>query len=200
MHSSPQISIKDLRLKVAGRRLWGDHALSASFESGRLNLLWGANGAGKTTLARLLAMRSRQPFEGEILRSGHARPSDIAFLPQESADLEDVTAKEFFSVAHATATIGSFHTKRRFGELSGGQRRRVLVDLVSAQSQPVHIYDEPFRGLDAAMREHVWNALAGIVERGRLVIAVVHAGDVPRGSSLPIHSIDLDELLKGGIR
>ena len=64
---------------------------------------------------------------------------------------------------------------RRYGRLSGGQRRRVDIARALIASPDVLVLDEPTTGLDPQTRKNVWSALADLREkRGTTVFLTTH--------------------------
>ena len=64
--------------------------------------------------------------------------------------------------------------RRPVGELSGGQRRRILIGLALLGDPPLLILDEPTTGLDPQSRRTVWNLLKKIIASGTTVILSTH--------------------------
>ncbi|MCB1507268.1 MAG: ABC-F family ATP-binding cassette domain-containing protein [Hyphomicrobiaceae bacterium] len=132
--------------------------------------LLGANGNGKSTLAKLIAGRL-QAEKGKLSRAGKL---DIAFFAQhqleelrpEASAVEHVRALIKFpteaKVRARTAAMG-FDTQRMdtpAKDLSGGERARLLLGIVTFHGPHVLILDEPTNHLDVESREALVRALA----------------------------------------
>ncbi|WP_415943653.1 TlrC/CarA/OleB/SrmB family ABC-F type ribosomal protection protein [Streptomyces sp. 067-1] len=158
----PAVQLSDVR--VGDRLRLGSLALA---RRDRL-LVTGPNGAGKTTLLKLLAGELR-PDEGSVRvpgRVGHLRQDETRWPP-------DLTVTEAFGLgrvgsdgehADALLALGLFRPvelRRRMGELSYGQRRR--VDLARLVSEPADLLllDEPTNHLSPALVEELEEALTG---------------------------------------
>jgi len=165
--------------------------------------LVGPNGSGKTTLVRV-ASRALRPHGGWVALEGHdpyAMPARqaarlVAVVPQDLAPVFSFTALEVvlmgrspyrsawsgggaedWSAARAAMDATGVHhlADRPMEELSGGERRRVVLAQALAQQAPVLVLDEPTIHLDI---RHVLELLA-IVRRlagaeRRAVLGVFH--------------------------
>jgi ABC-2 type transport system ATP-binding protein len=131
----------------------------------------GANGSGKTTLLRALVGLLR--VEGKISIDGHdvARTPEralgcVSYMPQIAPPIE--TPVRDLVRAHASlrglrvdtverllALLGvelAAIARKRFRDLSGGTKQKVLAALSLATAAPVLICDEPTANLDAPAR------------------------------------------------
>ncbi len=131
--------------------------------------LIGANGNGKTTLARLLAGRLT-PFAGQI-----TRPSKLAcgFFAQHQIEEMRPEASAFDHLAGrmpdalpetVRARLGAFGfgQEKAFvpvADLSGGERARLNLALVTHAAPALLILDEPTNHLDIESREVLIQAL-----------------------------------------
>src|SRR5690348_13899348 len=132
--------------------------------------LLGANGNGKTTFARLLAGRL-EPLTGRVTRSPkltygffaqhqieEMRLGESAF-DHLAALLPDATPE---TVRTRLGAFGFGQEKALFpvGELSGGERARLNLALVTHDAPSLLILDEPTNHLDMETREALVAALA----------------------------------------
>jgi ATP-binding cassette, subfamily F, member 3 len=131
--------------------------------------LIGANGNGKTTLARLLAGRLA-PFGGEITRSPKLACGFFAQHQIEEMRPED-TAFDHLAVLMpqalpeaVRARLGSFGfgQEKAFvpvADLSGGERARLNLALITHAAPALLILDEPTNHLDIESREVLVQAI-----------------------------------------
>src|SRR5205085_8548628 len=143
--------------------------------------LLGANGNGKTTFARLLAGRL-EPFSGRMTRAAKLTCGFFAqhqieeMRPAESA-FDHVAALMPDSPPEAVrARLGGFGFGQDkallpVGELSGGERARLNLALVTHEAPALLILDEPTNHLDMETREALVAALA---EYAGAVVLVSH--------------------------
>lgn len=143
-------------------------------EGGRL-LLTGPNGAGKSTLLSTLA------GELEATRGTVERAARIGYLPQEVSfprSTRSSTESYLDLVGSRTAarvpleTLGLLAPRdlgRPVGELSVGQRRRLALAALVADTPPVLLLDEPTNHLSLTLVEELEAALQSYP--GALVVA-----------------------------
>lgn len=159
--------------------------------AGELVIVLGPNGGGKTTLFRAI-LGELSPTAGEI-----AVHAPVAYLPQHDASRLDfpVSALDVALMgtlrerrpwqlprkehrARAAAALGqvglSHALGTQYGELSGGQRRRVLLARTIVQRSPIVLLDEPLAGVDPASAEVIRETLVALRDQGRLVLVASH--------------------------
>ncbi|MEM1108459.1 MAG: ABC transporter ATP-binding protein [Planctomycetota bacterium] len=168
-------------------------------DTGRVHCLLGDSGSGKTTLLRLIAGLER-PDEGEIKIAGQLVSGGPKHLPAEDRPIgmvfQDYALFPHLSVRKNVA-FGMRHRPRaerraiadellqRVGmsgfetampyTLSGGQQQRVALARALARDPKVMLLDEPFSGLDAAMRDAVRETTLKVMrEAGVAVLMVTH--------------------------
>jgi ATP-binding cassette, subfamily F, member 3 len=125
--------------------------------------LIGANGNGKTTLARLLAGRLA-PFGGEVTRSpklacGFFAQHQIEEMRPEAPAFDHLAGLMPSALPEAVRTrLGSFGfgQEKAFvpvADLSGGERARLNLALITHAAPALLILDEPTNHLDIESRE-----------------------------------------------
>ncbi|HSQ98537.1 MAG TPA: ABC-F family ATP-binding cassette domain-containing protein [Sphingomicrobium sp.] len=133
--------------------------------------LLGRNGNGKTTLARLLAAQL-QPMAGGVAASGKMRVGYFTQYQVEELHGED-TPLQHMTRAMGGSTPGAIRAQLgRFGfsgdkattlvsKLSGGERARLALALITRDAPHLLILDEPTNHLDVDSREALVQALNG---------------------------------------
>jgi ATP-binding cassette subfamily F protein 3 len=133
--------------------------------------LLGRNGNGKTTLARLLAAQLA-PMAGEIHASGKMKVGyftqyQVEELSGDDTPLEHMTrAMSGKTPAAVRAQLGRFgfsgdKATTLVGKLSGGERARLALALITRDAPHLLILDEPTNHLDVDAREALVQALNG---------------------------------------
>ena len=183
-------------------------SVSLSVPSGEITVLLGPNGSGKSTLLQAM-LGLVTPSTGTVRVLGSSvrralRSGRVAAVPQADGLDEGfpVTAAEVVmqgrrhftgpwrrpsaadraAVAAALDRVGlSGLAARRIGELSGGQRRRVLLARCLAQEADLLLLDEPFNGMDAGSEEVYIDVLRELTAEGRTaLVSTHHLGTVER--------------------
>jgi ATP-binding cassette, subfamily F, member 3 len=131
--------------------------------------LLGRNGNGKTTLARLLAAQL-SPLEGKMQASGKMRVGyftqyQVEELASGDTPLEHMTrAMSDRTPGAVRAHLGRFgfsghRATTRVDKLSGGERARLALALITRDAPHLLILDEPTNHLDVDAREALVQAL-----------------------------------------
>jgi ATP-binding cassette, subfamily F, member 3 len=131
--------------------------------------LLGRNGNGKTTLARLLAAQL-PAMEGAVSASGKMRVGyftqyQVEELRSDDSPLEHMTRlMKGEKPAAVRAQLGRFgfsgeKATTKVGKLSGGERARLALALITREAPHMLILDEPTNHLDVDAREALIQAL-----------------------------------------
>ncbi|WP_084523874.1 ABC transporter ATP-binding protein [Nocardia inohanensis] len=159
--------------------------------------LLGPNGAGKTTTLRMISTLL-QPTAGEATIVGadlrtEARTvrSRIGYVPQggstnelELVEDELILQARLFGLSKAEAKTSSDDLlkaleldgleRRKCGQLSGGQRRRVDIALGLVHRPTLVYLDEPTTGLDPQSRANLWEHIRRLRDEGTTVVLTTH--------------------------
>lgn len=177
-------------VRKAYRALTALDGVGFSIRRGEVLSVLGANGAGKSTsIAVLLGLVAADAGEAEVL--GLA-PGDMAArrrigvmlqsagIPENAlvAELLDLTRSYYprpRSVADCVAMAGlDGLMERRYGQLSGGQQRRVQFALAICGDPELLFLDEPTTGLDIDARQRMWATIRELVAGGTGVLLTTH--------------------------
>jgi ABC-type Mn2+/Zn2+ transport system ATPase subunit len=159
----------------------------------------GPNGSGKSSLMKCV-MGLVKPWQGEILVMGRPNIEQrklIGYMPQ----VEDVqwdfpvtvadvalmgryarrglfrrpTREDRAMADAALQRMGMYDLRRRLiGELSGGQRRRVLLARALANHPSVLLMDEPMAGLDARAQHRLLDIMNELRDEGATIVLSTH--------------------------
>lgn len=170
-------------------------SVSFSIRNGELFSILGPNGAGKSTLISLL-LGLLKADTGEIELEDKKIGSDslehkslIAVVFQNSIMDSELSVKEnlvmrayFYTKnwkeAKELATLklqdvqGSHLLNKRYGVLSGGERRKVDIARALLNTPKLLFLDEPTTGLDILSRADMWSLIHQLKEKYQMTIVL----------------------------
>jgi len=168
----------------------GSFKLSASGKLGTgLHCVVGPNGSGKTTLLRALTGVarlsrgyvkyvgvSRAVYIGGVEVPPNAKALDVALLGRSKA-LWPPSHSDVEAVRRAARVLGiEWGLDRRWGELSDGQRQRIILTAALTAEADLLALDEPTRALDPGARSEVFTLLRSL-SRDKIIIVSTHDVD-----------------------
>jgi len=161
-----------------------------SIAPGELVALLGANGAGKTSAVRIL-LGLAKPTAGTVRVFG-GDPRDAATRARMGAVLQVARVPETLRVREHIHLFSSYYPnplpveeaiaaaglqgleRRKYGQLSGGQQKRVLFALALVGNPDLLVLDEPTVGLDVEARRALWKQIRAFIDRGKSVLLTTH--------------------------
>ena len=197
------IALEDITLQVSQGEMLG---------------IIGPNGAGKSTLFKVILGLLR-PWRGEVLLFGQpigSQRSLVGYMPQvELVDwdfpitvsevalmgcygrlglLRRPTRRDRQASEEALERVGMANLRKRLiGELSGGQRRRVLLARALADKPSLLLLDEPLAGLDSTAQHQLLDIFRDLRAEGSTVVLSTH--DLSCVSSACHHAACLNRCL-----
>lgn len=193
-----KISIKDLKFSYKSNKILDD--LNINVEDSEIVSLVGPNGSGKTTLIkcidRILKPRGSILLEGrevqEMKQQEIAR--QIGYVPQSSSTPLATTVFDTvlmgrrphigwrvsdFDLNKVSDTLERLNLQdlamRDFGQLSGGQKQKVLIARALVQEPAVLLLDEPTSNLDMKHQLDVLETISSMVkEKGISAVMAIH--------------------------
>jgi ATP-binding cassette subfamily F protein 3 len=131
--------------------------------------LLGRNGNGKTTLARLLAAQLT-PMDGDMAASGKMKVGYFTQYQVEELDAHDTPLEHMTRImkgstpAAVRSQLGRFGFSgdkaiTKVGKMSGGEKARLALALITRDAPHLLILDEPTNHLDVDAREALVQAL-----------------------------------------
>ena len=164
--------------------------LDLTVNRGELLALLGPNGAGKST-AISLCLGLTQPDAGEARLFGRSpleidARRDIGVMMQDALLAPELRVRELIElttsyyphpmsvreVIELTGTQGI--AERRYGKLSGGQKRQAQFALAVCGQPRLLFLDEPTAGLDVQARETMWRTIRALLELGSSIVLTTH--------------------------
>ena len=194
------VETRHATVSVGDRVLIDD--LTVVLERGETVALVGPNGAGKSTLIRTL-VGEHQPAKGEV-RIGPSTSvayyrQDLAHLPLDTTVYEVIaTQRPLWERRLVQGHLGKFgfsgdEVQRTVGTLSGGERARVALALLTLESSNLLILDEPTNHLDVESIEALEDAIEAYAGS---VLIVSHDRAVLRGVATQVWEIRNGRLLQ----
>lgn len=171
--------------------------LTLSVKKGELFGLLGPNGAGKSTTINCIC-GINQFHEGQISVYGY----DVIKSPVEAKKLiglspQDYNVDMYLSLRQILNFCGGYysiprskrikiiddlvdllnlkqHQHKRFKELSGGMKRRVMLARAMICDPELLILDEPTAALDVELRYELWDHILKLNQAGKTIILTSH--------------------------
>ena len=174
-------------------KIYGDmivlNNINLKIENNRIIGLLGPNGSGKTTLIKLIN-ELITPTTGSIKIKGEKISLEtkqlVAYLPERS--YLDTTLKvseainmfsDFFldfssEDAKHILKIFEIPINKRLGQLSKGQKGKVMLALILARKVDLYILDEPLDGIDPASRDFIMKVIKKYIKPNSTVMISTH--------------------------
>ncbi len=176
----PIITVKDLKKSYGNVK--AVKGIDFYVEKGKLFAFLGPNGAGKSTTIDIICTFLR-PDSGEVVVDSHILgKEDDAIRSKIGAVFQDGLLDDRLTVLENLKIRGSLYgikgkslniaaqkaaetvgitdlLKRKYGQLSGGQRRRADIARALINKPDILFLDEPTTGLDPQTRKMVWETV-----------------------------------------
>ena len=181
--------------------------VSFKFESGNVLCVLGHNGSGKSTLFKtLLGFIPKESggvyIDGEDISLWNSKKTAeyFSYIPQNhnpvfGYSVVDVVVmgragklgfmsspgkRDFEKAENALKRVGiSYLKNRRYTELSGGERKLVLIARALCQEAKYMIMDEPTSDLDFVKSQLIYDIIRSLADEGYGIILSTHAPDYP---------------------
>ncbi|WP_372016483.1 ABC transporter ATP-binding protein [Pseudoxanthomonas sp. 10H] len=189
-------------------------ALDLELRAGQVLALLGPNGAGKTTAIGLL-LGLHAPDAGRAELFG-LPPSSLAARRRTGVILQTAGIPDTLAVRELVDLARSYYPhprpldeclavaglqdvgRRRYGQLSGGQQRRVQFAMALCGRPQLLFLDEPTTGLDIEARQALWRAIRALSAQGCAVLLTTHYLEEAEALADRVMVIDHGRLLAQG--
>lgn len=196
---SALFSLREVGMQYNGTEVLRKATLE--FSGSQMAAVVGPNGAGKSTLLGIMA-GLRPHYKGRCVYAGtevsrwsrRAFAKQVSFVPQTVRMEFPFTAAQVVMMGRTPHCDGLFESpedrdaveramaitdtlafrSRDFRSLSGGEKQRVILASVLAQSPRALLLDEPTTFLDVQHQVSIYRILRKLGSQGMLVIAATH--------------------------
>jgi iron complex transport system ATP-binding protein len=190
--------IEDINFRYKTKHILNNICLDIDF--GNVVSIIGPNGCGKTTFIKCINKVLR-PQSGKVLLNDEdlhlMKQKDIAkkiaYVPQMTNEFFSgsvidlvlmgrrpyinwkVSDEDIKMVLDILDNMDIIHlADKRYSELSGGQKQKVLIARALAQDTDIYLLDEPTSFLDIKNQIEVMKMARELANQGKIVIIVVH--------------------------
>ena len=188
------IETKGLTLHYGGARIL--HGIDFRAEKGEVTCLMGTNGVGKTSFLKALAgthprSGGEVTLDGETLGRLPAQEMasrGLAVVPQGRMIFPLLTVRENLETAYSLLPKAQHRipdeiyelfpvlkdmTRRRGGDLSGGQQQQLAIARAMIMRPKVLLLDEPTEGIQPNIIQQIGRVIRYLKERGDMAIILV---------------------------
>ncbi|MBO5353454.1 MAG: ABC transporter ATP-binding protein [Lachnospiraceae bacterium] len=190
--------IKVTHLTKKFKEITAVNDISFSVEKGELFGFLGENGAGKTTTINMLCTLLKVTSGEAVIAGSRLGKEDNQIKRSIGVVYQDNCLDEILTVKQNLVSRGALYEgnrqkqmenlekvceilelkdlmNRRYGKLSGGQKRRCEIARALLHTPEILFLDEPTTGLDPASRQSVWESIHRLrKELGMTVFLTTH--------------------------
>jgi ABC-2 type transport system ATP-binding protein len=186
--TAPAAELRDVTVRFGDVRALD--GVTLSIRTGEVTVLLGPNGAGKTTSIRLLLGLAR-PHAGTTRIFGRD-PRSPSARQRTGAMMQLARVPDTLRVGEHIDTFRSYYgaplsraellritgldglERRLYGNLSGGEKQRLMLALALAGDPALLFLDEPSVGMDAATRRQLHDGVRSLRDQGRAILLTTH--------------------------
>ena len=176
----PILEVKNLNININGTKILED--INFKIDKGEALAIIGPNGAGKTML-----LKSLLNLENYVGKINWQPKTKIGYVPQRMDIETDIplTVKEFFFLRGpgiddakiketlASVNLGEDILNSGFGEISVGQRQRVLIAWTIIDKPDILLFDEPTADIDIAGQRSIYEMIYNFQRDLNLAVILV---------------------------
>jgi urea transport system ATP-binding protein len=188
------LETKGLTLHYGGSQIL--HGIDFKAKTGEVTCVMGTNGVGKTSLLKALA-GTHPRSGGEVILNGESlprlRPQEMAVrglsvVPQGRMIFPLLTVRENLETAYAVLPKSEHFvpdeiydlfpvlkdmTRRRGGDLSGGQQQQLAIARAMLMKPKVLLLDEPTEGIQPNIIQQIGRVITYLKSKGDIAIVLV---------------------------
>ena len=206
------LTVRGLHASIEGKEIL--RGIDFTVNAGEVHAIMGPNGSGKSTLVKGL-LHLKNPSTGSITTGDGLHPSEIGYLPQQTAAQKDFPASvwevvlsgrqnhphfpPFYTKADKEDALRNMELldllplkKRCYRDLSGGQQQRVLLARALCATKKLLLLDEPVTGLDPVMTNEMYQLIRRINREQNVTIIMV-SHDIRNILPDATHILQLDQ-------
>jgi ABC-type lipoprotein export system ATPase subunit len=151
------------------------HGLSFELPTKGLVVITGDSGVGKTSLLSIISGQ-KKPTKGNIIYPKAWKKLPPIYLEDQLSLVPSWFIKDFIATPEGHESLDQLglplsSRKKRFQELSGGQKIRVMVAMFFSQPSACYLLDEPTHALDEELREKMIKFLINQASNQLIVVA-----------------------------
>lgn len=193
INQKPVIELKNIAFQYEKKEERVLNGLSLVVNEGDWISIVGGNGTGKSTLLKIIG-GIQSPLKGSIKFQGKRitkpNPSQIGYLPQNPKALfvhDTVRDHLYGTIRHLQLENGEEKLHRLISlfkieplmdrhpyDVSGGEMQKIALITVLLPSPKILLLDEPTKGIDPEMKQHLGQLLKKLQTQGLTIIMVTH--------------------------
>ncbi|MBS4190803.1 ABC transporter ATP-binding protein [Bacillus sp. FJAT-49705] len=191
------LQVKDISFSIMDKQILQN--LTFSIDQGKFVGIIGPNGSGKSTMLKIIYRHLKQTsgvvtlYEKDIVYFAQKKlAQEISVVSQDTPVLFDFTVKDLvmmgrtpykkwldndnhedFAIVEESMRLANvLHLENRsFGQLSGGEKKRVMLARALAQQAKILVLDEPTNHLDI---EHQYQLMDLVKDLPITIVAALH--------------------------
>lgn len=179
------MKVKNLNYSIKDNIILKD--ITFNLSTNDVNVIIGRNGVGKSTLLDIMAKAYKSykdhlidfPGENEIAYQLQGVPFLTTLKGSQIVDffLNSDYKKEKINLDEEEDTMMKKLKNKKLGEMSGGERRWLIVMCICSLDRKLYIFDEPLSGIDPIFSEKILKKFKKLANDNKTVVLTTHQFD-----------------------